>query len=358
MTVRSHRPGGPTLTDVARAAAVSLATASRVFSGAATVGPALAARVLEAGQRLGYHPNAAAQMTANGRSPLIGVITDQPGTAHFATILRGIVHTAGDHGLTAMVFEASTGAASYTTAVSILVGYQPRAIILVPRGEVLDIFDPESPLHRFGSRAGVIVGIGRSTPGNILPRIALNDASGAADIAREMGRRGYTRPLVLGTGEAFPTEAARTRALADGADMWSEFVELELASKPTRDAGYAAATSALERATTPPDIVMAASDELAVGAMAALRDLGITPGAQVAVTGFDNLPQAADLDPALTTVDTGLEAAGAHAVLLALGREGDDTSAPPARLIVRDSTPHRTALSMRPSGASRADPTR
>lgn len=338
MTIPARRRGGPTLADVARAAGVSLATASRVFSGTATVHAELAARVRDAGERLGYRPDVAAQMTANSRSPLIGVITDQPRSAHFAAISRGIVAGAGEHGLTAMICGAGDTTESYATAARILVGYRPRATILVARTHVLDALADEGTLEPFGAAAGRIVAIGRTT-GTAFAAIGLDDLAGASAIGRRMGTRGYLRPLVVGTADDFPAEHARTVRLAEEAARWADAVDLATVAEPTRDAGRAALVERLDDPARRPDIVLTASDELAVGVLAALRERGIVPGDDIAVTGFDDLPMSSEVVPALTTVRTGLAEAGARAVSFALGDEELPPPPTTAEVVLRDSTP-------------------
>lgn len=335
MSTRRPRSAGPTLTDVARAAGVSLATASRVFSGVATVDEVLVERVIEAGRRLDYHPDVAAQMTANGRSPLIGVIADEPRTARFGLILRGVVDAAGEHGLTVMVSSAGKGPQSYAGAAQTLAGYRPRGVVVVARGDVLaDVAMP----FRTGPTAGSVVGLGRSSVDPGVPVVDLGDLPGAVELAQEMGRHGYSRPLVLGTDEQFPVEFARTELLVQEVGRWSGSVTTERAAQPGRDAGFAAMTARLAEAGPAPDIVLTVADELAVGVAAAVRQHGLRPGQDVAVTGFDDLPLANDVVPTLTTVHTGLQEAGVRAVAAVLDPHGAVAPAPVPRLILREST--------------------
>lgn len=108
----------------------------------------------------------------------------------------------------------------------------------------------------------------------------------------------------------------------------------------TRDGGRAAAVRLFRRS---PGItaLFALNDAMALGALAALRDdLGRSVPAEVSVVGFDDLPVACDVTPALTTVRLPLEEIGRRALLLALG---DASASPrslavPSRLVVRAST--------------------
>ncbi len=85
---RNHRP---TLADVAAAAGVSLATASRVLSGSRqAVSPELHARVVEAARRLQYVPNAHAQALVRSTNPTVGLIVHDGSDPYFSEIARGV----------------------------------------------------------------------------------------------------------------------------------------------------------------------------------------------------------------------------------------------------------------------------
>ncbi len=339
MTDRERRAGMPTLTDVARLAGVSMATASRVFSGSTTVDPELAERVLAAGRRLEYSPDAAAQMTAAGRSSLIGVIADRPREPRFAVVSSGIVEAAGSFGLTAMISGASSDAASFVAATRTMVGYRPRGVIIVARGDALRALALDSAFAKLSSNAEAFVAIGGGDIASPIPCVLLDDASGAIDLAAELGRRGYRRPLVVGTPTTFPSEASRTDVLLREAARWSGHVDVVIADAPTRGAGLDAVSARLDADGAAIDVILCVSDELAVGAMAALRQRGLTPGRDVGVSGFDDLPVARDVHPPLTTVNTRLAEAGARAVAVALGTAAETSGDLRSTAVVRASTP-------------------
>ncbi|PSD23190.1 LacI family transcriptional regulator, partial [Stenotrophomonas maltophilia] len=89
------------------------------------------------------------------------------------------------------------------------------------------------------------------------------------------------------------------------------------------------------------DAICAASDLIAIGAMRALREAGLRVPQDVAVTGFDDIPLAASVSPALTTVQQDTKQAGQLLVerLLALiGRQPVDSQSIPVKLVVRESS--------------------
>ena len=80
---------------------------------------------------------------------------------------------------------------------------------------------------------------------------------------------------------------------------------------------------------------------MAVGALSAIRDAGLTPGADVAVAGFDDIPTVRDVTPPLTTVRAPLEEIGRRALRLALGDTDAAEGAVATEVVLRDSTPAR-----------------
>lgn len=322
------------LADVARVAGVSSATASRVFSGTATVDPELAARVLEAGERLGYQRDGAAQMTASGRNTLVGVVTDQPRSARFAEIFAGLVDVAETRGLT-VVSGTSHDPESLISAGQSIAGFRPRAIVVVARRDVLEVMESH-PLLRRVARTIPTVAIGRSAKPLRAHVVETGDEAGARALAHAVAHRGYRHAVVLGVGDAYPAEALRTAVLAEEVQAWAESTSVVVASEPSRDEAFAHIRAMLDGVARP-ELILAVSDELAMGAMAALREHGLVPGSDVAVTGFDDLPLARDLVPGLTTVRTDLAGAGRRALELALDGSAPGVTTLRAQVVVRES---------------------
>jgi LacI family transcriptional regulator len=103
--------------------------------------------------------------------------------------------------------------------------------------------------------------------------------------------------------------------------------------------GGARATGDLLDAVSGLTAVVALNDSMAVGALAVLRERGVRVPQEVSVVGFDDMPIAADVTPALTTVRLPLVELGARAMTLALapGGDGDRSETLPAELVRRDS---------------------
>lgn len=97
-----------------------------------------------------------------------------------------------------------------------------------------------------------------------------------------------------------------------------ELAEQDIVEAPfTRDGGHAAMTELLSRGLSA-TCVFAVTDVMAIGALTALREAGLSVPGDVSLAGFDDIPVVRDLTPPLTTVALPLELLGEHAMRLAI----------------------------------------
>jgi LacI family transcriptional regulator len=181
--------------------------------------------------------------------------------------------------------------------------------------------------------------------------VEIANADGAADLARALHGLGYRRFAVLAGPTGHRTAADRT------AGFTGALAELDDAVSPsdvltcefTRDGGYSAMSGLIERAGggvagNLPQLVFAVNDVMAVGAMAAVRDAGLSVPDDVAVAGFDDIHTLRDVSPGLTTVRIPLAEVGGQATELALGRSDLARTVVSGEVVLRDSTPRRGAV--------------
>lgn len=341
-----------TLTQVAAHAGVSLATASRALNGSARkVNPELQARVLASAAALGYSANVQAQAVARGTTNTVAVVVGDIADPYFSSIASGIIRVADERGLIVTITATEADAAREGAALVALKGQRPRAVILAgsrrlgsaDAGGAAEL----AAIERAGARVALI---GAAAPG--LRSVPVQNREGAAALATALTDRGYTDFVVLAGPDDLLTARERTAGFLDVApgarvvhgafsrDGGYETMDALLASgelgatRPTISSTGAADA-------TRPVCVFAVTDVMAVGAMAAMRDRGITPGTGIAVAGFDDIPLVRDVTPSLTTVALPLAAIGARALELALADDPDATLAEPFAgvVIVRASTP-------------------
>jgi LacI family transcriptional regulator len=169
--------------------------------------------------------------------------------------------------------------------------------------------------RRAGGRVALV-----SQPDLPFPTISVDNAGGAGDLARALAGLGYRRFAVLHGPRGLRTSRDRVDGFLtalrhhDPAIRPAVLVETEF----TRDGGYHGARRIARQHRDEVDLIFAVNDVMAIGAMAALRDAGLTPGADIAVAGFDDITPALDVTPTLTTVAVPLAELGARAMALAL----------------------------------------
>ncbi|MFC6886988.1 MULTISPECIES: LacI family DNA-binding transcriptional regulator [Actinomadura] len=314
-----------TLQDVAGAAGVSLATASRVLNGTSQVRSDLRERVLAAAAELSYTPNAHAQALASASSNAVGVICHDVSDPYFAAIARGVMSTAAEHGMLVMLASTFRDPFREIEYVAMLRAQRARAILLIGSG--FEDRDWETsmaaelaPYQRTGGRVAVLSRHRSLKVDAVLPR----NREGAAALARALLALGHRDFAVLSGPRALTTVSDRlagfTGALADaGVDLPADRV-VEAAF--TRDGGHEAATELLRRGPSRPTCVFAVTDVMAIGALAAFRDHGVDVPGEMSLAGFDDIPIVRDLTPPLTTVALPLGAMGERVMGLVLREPG------------------------------------
>lgn len=333
------RPSAPTLESVAAVAGVSRATAGRVLSGSTTVGDVAREAVLAAADELGYVTNRAARALMTRRSGSVAFVVAEPeerffADPHFALVLRG-AHTAVAEHDVQLVFSIVHGDAERARFERFArAGHLDGAILMSLHGD--------HPLPRTLAAAGVpVVLLGRpmtaiegvsyvdadNVHGGRLAAARLADG-GRTHLATISGARDMT--VALDREEGFRAELAE-RGLDPGAAVEGDF-SME---------GGRRAMAALLAGPRPVDGVFAASDLMALGAFQAIADAGLRVPDDVAVVGFDDMPLAATVRPALTTVRQPAVAMGAQLATRLLRAIEDGTPAEPVlvptELVARDS---------------------
>lgn len=317
---------GPTLQQVAEAAGVSLATASRVLhgSGGRRVAAPLAERVTSAAARLRYVAHAPAQSLARSRSTVVGLLVHDIADPYFAAIAAGAMRVARDHDLMVLVANTFRDPALEADYLARLRAQRARAVLLA--GSAFTGHSLEEELGAFAESGGRVVAIGGH--GTNHDTVGVDNFGGGQQAADHLASLGHVRVGVV-TG---PSTLASVQARLSGFSSVlppRAVVEGDF----TREGGR---MSTLELMKADITAVFALNDLMAVGALAALRELGRE---EVSVVGFDDLPVAVDVTPALTTVRLDLMAIGASAMELVLDEhEPGRTVAAPASLVVRGST--------------------
>ncbi|MFA9444615.1 LacI family DNA-binding transcriptional regulator [Egicoccus sp. AB-alg6-2] len=338
----SNIGGSVTLADVARHAGVSLATASRVLNGAGgrTVGATFRERVLRSAELLGYSPNAQAQAVARGASSLVGLVVHDISDPYFAAIAAGVTEAAEERDTTVVLASTRQQHERELDYLATLRQHRARAVVLVgsrweDRAYHQLVTRELDAYRRTGGRVAAVsqdrLGVDTVQP--------LNNA-GARDLARALVDLGHRSFAVLGGPEGLLTARDRVRGFREGLRDRSVSGDVPVVTGAfTRDGGYDATLQLLAGGQRP-GCLFAVNDVMAVGAMAALRESGLSVPDDVAVAGFDDIETLRDVTPSLTTVALPLRDMGRQAAEMALtpGRDTPKLIRVRGEVILRDST--------------------
>jgi LacI family transcriptional regulator, galactose operon repressor len=333
-----------TLRDVAREAGVSIASASRALNGSdRTVRPEVLQRVAAAAERLKYVPNLSAQSMKRGASSTIGLVVTDIADPYFAAIASGVIGAAKQARMTVTIAAGGRTPEGEAEAAGRMRAQGHRAIIIAgsrhTSSDGAELIDQLQSFERSGGAAVMI-----SQPTLPFATIALDNIGGARSLAMQLVGHGYRRFAILSGDRALATVADRIAGFRAGLAQLGLIIEDDdiVEGEFTRDGGYATARALLERGSDAVDLVFALNDVMAVGAMAALRDAGVSIGHDVGVAGFDDTRMARDVTPGLSTVSAPLTEMGALAVELALAGAGSNVVREvPSAGILRESTPPR-----------------
>ncbi len=319
MTTERGTSSGPVrIVDVAREAGVSAQTVSNVVNEREGFSEETRRRVLAAIDRTGYRPNRAARNLRTRRSGQLGLHLP---ASHLSVqntfsinFLRAVIEATerADHQLVVFTHPAdgATGAATLTTT-----GMD---------GFVLYVVDPADPRPRALTDAGIPFAVfGRTEP--TLPQawVDIDNVAAMADVVDHLVERGHRRFAFVGYDEPEywnhqRLEGTQLRLAEHGLGIPARW--LVRTNLDTIRAEVSRRLLGEDR----PDAVICASDSLAVIAHAAASHAGFRVGTDIAVTGFDALPQAIAVDPPLTSVALPVVAAADAVVRLVISQiEGE-----------------------------------
>lgn len=329
-----------TRNDVARKAGVSTATVSYVInSGPRPVSAETRERVLAAIQELGYQPNAVARNLRMQRTSLLGLIMPDTRNPYFADVARGIEQVAFENGYTVMLCHSGYDLMRELQYVDMLHIQRVAGVIWVPATEHFD------PYHKLMEYDVPTVVVDRLVP-NVQSLAVLADNFRGGYLATEhLIQLGHRRIAFISRPVDLTHSQERMRgyltALADhGIPAQPEWVAR---GGFRMEDGYQAVESLL-RLQEPPTALFAYNDTMALGALRALYDHGLSVPRDFSLVGFDDIGPAAFSYPSLTTVympKIEMGQRGAELLLAFINKEDPPAEwlqPLPVRLVVRESS--------------------
>jgi DNA-binding LacI/PurR family transcriptional regulator len=335
------------LKDVAALADVSTSTVSRVFRGVAVL-PELEERVREAAARLGYQPNGLAQALRAGRLGVVGLIVPDVSNPWFAELAREIEVVARAHGHGVVLCNSDNRRSQEEECLDLLWNRRVDGVILVSvRGE---------PPRALPGRAvdWPVVAFDESCAAPTIDVVTSDNRAGMDALVEHLVGTHALRRLSVIAPQPPSLVAAAERLGAVRAVLARrrlpppEVVEGDL----TYEAGRRAAEEILRRYPDS-EAIVGLNDAMALGAMRAVAEAGLSVPRDIAVVGFDDMSVATWVAAPLTTVRQDLAGLGRSAYRLVSERMNDPQLAQrkvvvPTELRVRQSCGCRAPLSENP----------
>jgi LacI family transcriptional regulator len=336
--VDKNSPFKVTIIDVAAQAGVSVGTASRVINNDAHVAPETRSRVSDVMVRLGFVPNRQARSLAGGKTNTIGVLVPDLSTAYIGEIMHGIDTELALSQLDLMLFTTHRTAAKEASYVANMVqGMVDGLLVVLPRNPA----DYTGTLTRRNFPFVLIDHQGNSEP---CPAVGATNWQGAYNATEYLIKLGHKRiGFITGSMDlGAATDRLEGYKSALRVHHISEDIQLIYEGTFFQPDGYAGASLLLD-IENPPTAIFASNDAMAMGVMDAVRSRGLHIPEDISIIGFDDVPQAALVRPALTTVHQPLEQMGRVATQILLDRIKNPEKEInrielPTELIVRGST--------------------
>ncbi len=297
-----------TIKEVAKAAGVSTATVSRVLNKACPVDEETRRRVEAATKTLNYFPSALGRNLSTLRTEALGMLLPDLYGEFFSEVIRGADETAQLHRYHMFVSNAHNDRENIVTMLQMLRGRVDGVVIMSPH------IDATTLRAQLPKDIPVVL-LNCQIKNDVCDSINIDNINGARQIVQHLLQHGHREiAIIRGTNNNLDAEerlAGYYQALRDAGLEPSE--ALILHGDFSDVSGYEAAKRIL--ALSPrPTAIFASNDSMAVGVLSALRDMRVSVPQEIALAGFDDIPMARYLSPALTTVRVSIRELGAMAI--------------------------------------------
>lgn len=308
-----------TLAEVAHAAGVSTATASRILSGARRGDPQTAARVRDSAEALGYMGNSIARALRRGRTGNIGMIVPSVNNPFFTGLVDSVESQLASRDLNLFLCDSRGAASTEAARIRSLLQGNVDGILISP-------CDVTASRDALVAAAEVIpvVQLDRHVQGSDGDRVILDDDHSIGEIVKHLAHvrvktAAFVSSTALSSSATLRLEAVR---------RWCGELGIQLEDRELIDGDFSmrwgaeAADRILERPAMP-DAIICGDDVLAIGILARFSQRGVSVPRDVMVTGFDDIDLAPLSTPSLTTLRQPREELANEAVRLLCDRIED-----------------------------------
>jgi LacI family transcriptional regulator len=289
-----------TLEDIARMSGVSRSTVSRVINDDPNVKEATRQKVWELIHNINFQPNLAARGLAAGRTQVLGLVIPMAVASVFADpyfplLIQGISSACNARGYSMMLWLAEP---EYERRLARQILYSALIDGVIIASAVMD--DPIVTALTESKKVPFIM-VGRHPTDSAVSYVDVDNRIGAKQAVEHLFNLGHRRVATITGPQTMVAGIDRFQGYLDALAHFKVAVDPDLISQGdfSEKAGYHAMEKLLPYH---PQAVFAASDMMAIGAIRAIQDAGLEIPADIAVVGFDDIPDAARLHPALTTI--------------------------------------------------------
>ncbi|SCX23600.1 LacI family DNA-binding transcriptional regulator [Agrobacterium rosae] len=323
-------PSSATIEDVARIAEVSIATVSRAIHNPEKVANSTRLKVNQAIAVTGYTTNAMARSLRLGRSNMILVVAPDIGDPNFSNILVGLENEARSHGYGILIGHTQNDAQRGLEYLKFLNSNQAAGLILftgiLPFGH-----------QAMTARLPPSVGVFEPIYNGGIPYVGVDDTAGSRKIVDMLIAEGHKRIAFIGDSRVRLAYNRRRKGYDEGmlAAGLTPAPAMIIEGDGTLESGRLAIEQLFMRDTLP-TAFMCVNDQTAIGVMIGLTARGYDIPKDFSVTGFDDIPQAVFMSPALTTIRQPRTSIGKHAMALLLDLLGGQQPDHPEILLTPD----------------------
>jgi LacI family transcriptional regulator len=308
-----------TIVDVARHANVSTTAVSKVLRNAYGASPAMQAKVRRAIEELGYRPNAAAR-SLRGQTYTIGVLLPDLRNPFFPDILDGVNEHLRGTEYHVLLGTSCDDEAGERTVIDAMIDRGMDGIVLIAP------VTPRGALEEIAATVPTVV-VGRHSRSARYDTVTDDDLAGAALVVNHLADLGHRKIAHIEHTETDPIRIAEMpnaiRAEGYRRAMLDRGLEPDIVSTSyTQEGGHTGTRRLLDR-PHPPTAIFAGADIVAMGALEALSEAGLTVPGDISLAGYDNTSIAALGPISLTSVDQAGHRIGANAARLLLERLTD-----------------------------------
>lgn len=323
-----------TIKDVAKAAGVSVSTASYAMNGSSKISEATRAKVLEAARQLNYQKNGLATDLKRSSTKTIALILNDLSGPYYSELIRGVQETALENGYDLIACSSFGGKES--TAIKFLREKRVDGVIVSAH----NLHD--EPIVESARQSFPVVVLDRQLQGEHIYNVLVDNEQGGYKATEHLIQCGCKQiSYISGASNSYDHKLrfqGFMRALADYGLEYSP--KMNISGKFTIDGGYMA-TKLLIAQRNLPEGIFYANDEMAVGGLKAFEEAGIRVPEDISIIGFDDIFLAEHVNPPLTTIRQPKYEAGAlaaHLIMKLLDEQQlDHDYMLPTELIVRRS---------------------